>query len=83
MNYAEPLSQRHPARMPLSPQQHSHIAAAYDKAAFDISLPAHTRAALLRKQIGSVCLPALEKRDCKRRSRNKKPKNHRRTRLGS
>jgi len=49
MNYAEPLSQRHPARMPLSPQQHSHIAAAYDKAAFDISLPAHTRAAFAKK----------------------------------
>jgi len=49
MNYAEPLSQRHPARMLLSPQQHSHIAAAYDKAAFDISLPAHTRAAFAKK----------------------------------
>ena len=42
------LSQRH-ARMPLKAEQHSHIAAAYDKAAFDISLPAHTRAAFARK----------------------------------
>jgi hypothetical protein len=49
MNYAEPLSQRHPARMPLSPQQHSHIAAAYDKAAFDIGFPAQTRAAFAKK----------------------------------
>jgi hypothetical protein len=42
------LSQRH-ARMPLKAEQHSHIAAAYDKAAFDLSLPAHTRAAFARK----------------------------------
>jgi hypothetical protein len=49
MNHAEPLSQRHPARMPLTPEQHSHIAAAYDKAAFDISLPAQTRAAFAKK----------------------------------
>ena len=42
------LSQRH-ARMPLKAEQHSHIAAAYDKAAFDINLPAHTRAAFARK----------------------------------
>jgi hypothetical protein len=49
MNYAEPLSQRHPMRMPLRPEQHSHIAATYDSAAFDISLPAHTRAAFAKK----------------------------------
>ena len=49
MNYAEPLPQRHPARMPLSPEQHSHIAAAYDKAAFDTSLPAYTRVAFAKK----------------------------------
>jgi hypothetical protein len=49
MNYSEALSQRHPARMSLSPEQHSHIAAAYDKAAFDISLPAQTRAAFAKK----------------------------------
>ena len=49
MNHAEPLSQRHPARMPLTPEQYSHIAAAYDKAAFDIGLPAHTRAAFAKK----------------------------------
>ena len=42
------LSQRH-ARMPLKAEQHCHIAAAYDKAAFDISLPAHTRAAFAKK----------------------------------
>jgi hypothetical protein len=35
--------------MSLRPEQHAHIAAAYDKAAFDISLPAHTRAAFARK----------------------------------
>jgi hypothetical protein len=49
MSHAELLSQGHPTRMPLTPKQHSHIAAAYDKAAFDISLPAHTRAAFARK----------------------------------
>jgi len=42
------LSRRH-ARMPLEAEQHSHIAAAYDKAASDISLSAHTRAAFARK----------------------------------
>src|SRR5262245_35581716 len=42
------LFQRH-SRMSLRPEQHSHIAAAYDKAAFDISLPAHTRAAFAKK----------------------------------
>jgi hypothetical protein len=40
--------QRHP-RMSLRPEQHSHIAAAYDKAAFDASLPAHTRVAFAKK----------------------------------
>jgi hypothetical protein len=56
MNHAKPLLmsvgaayQRHPARMFLRPEQHSHIAAAYDKAAFDISLPAQTRAAFAKK----------------------------------
>ena len=39
----------HPARMSLSAEQHSLIAAAYDSAAFDISLPAHTRAAFAKK----------------------------------
>jgi hypothetical protein len=33
----------------LKAAQHSHFAAAYDKAAFDISLPAHTRAAFGKK----------------------------------
>ena len=40
--------QRHP-RMSLRPEQHSHIAAAYDKAAFDTSFPAYTRAAFAKK----------------------------------
>ena len=62
MSYAE--FQRHP-RMSLRPEQHFHIAAAYDKAAFDISLPAHTRAVFAKKQTGFVCLPALEKRKSK------------------
>jgi hypothetical protein len=35
--------------MSLSPAQHSRIAATYDSAAFDISLPAHTRAAFAKK----------------------------------
>ena len=39
----------HPARMSLSAEQHSLIAAAYDSAVFDVSLPAHTRAAFGRK----------------------------------
>ena len=38
-----------PPHMSLRPEQHSHIAAAYDKAAFDISLPAQTRAAFAKK----------------------------------
>jgi len=42
------LSQRR-ARMSRKAEQHSHIAATYDKAAFDISLSAHTRAAFARK----------------------------------
>ena len=49
MNHVELLSRRHPARMSLRPEQHSHIAAAYDKAAFDMSLPAPTRAAFGKK----------------------------------
>src|SRR4029079_9690388 len=44
------VCERHPAaRMSLTPEQHSHIAAAYDKAAFDVSLPAQTRAAFAKK----------------------------------
>ena|SRR5690242_361274 len=58
MSYAKPLlmsrpgaasSQQHPARMSLSAEQRSHIAAAYEKAAADLSLPAHTRAAFAKK----------------------------------
>ena len=35
--------------MSLRPEQHSHIAAAYDSAAFDITFSAHTRAAFAKK----------------------------------
>jgi hypothetical protein len=58
MSYAKPLfmsvdaaasSQRHPARMFLSAEQRFHVAAAYEKAAADQILPAHTRAAFARK----------------------------------
>jgi hypothetical protein len=35
--------------MSLRPEQHFHIAAAYDKAAFDLSLPTQTRAAFARR----------------------------------
>src|SRR5262249_39632559 len=58
MTYAKPLfmsvgaatlSELHPTRMSLSAEQHSLIAAAYDSAAFDVSLPAHTRAAFAKK----------------------------------
>ena len=41
--------QRHPARISLRSEQHYLIAAAYEKAAADISLPGHTRAAFARK----------------------------------
>jgi hypothetical protein len=59
MSYAKPLSmrvdataaqsQRHPARISLKAEQHYLIAAAYEKAAADMSLPGHTRAAFARK----------------------------------
>ena len=59
MSYAKPLSmrvdaaaarsQRHPARISLKAEQHYLIAAAYEKAAADKSLPRHTRAAFARK----------------------------------
>ena len=58
MTYAKPLfmsagaatlSQLHPTRMSLSAEQHSLIAAAYDSAALDVSLPAHARTAFARK----------------------------------
>jgi len=49
MNHVEPLSQRHPARMSLTPGQHSLIATAYDRGAFDVSLPNCTRAAFAKK----------------------------------
>src|SRR5215472_1208661 len=72
----------HPARMSLSAEQHSLIAAAYDSAAFDVSLPAHTRAAFGRKADWFRLLAALEKRKSERHSRNKKPRNHSPTRFG-
>ena len=59
MSYAKPLSmrvdaaaarsQRNPARISLRAEQHHLIAAAYQKAAADMSLPGHTRAAFRRK----------------------------------
>jgi len=59
MSYAKPLSmrvdaaaarsQRNPARISLRAEQHHLIAAAYQKAAADMSLPGHTRAAFARK----------------------------------
>ena len=59
MNHVEPLSQRHPARMSLTPGQHSLIATAYDRGAFDVRL--HQSGLCKKKQIGLVCLHALEK----------------------
>ena len=58
MTYAKPLlmsadaaasSQHSPARMSLSAEQRVRITAAYEKAAADPSLPAHTRAAFAKK----------------------------------
>ena len=59
MSYAKPFSmrvdataaryQRHPARISLKAEQHYVIAAAYEKAAADLSLPGRTRAAFTRK----------------------------------
>ena len=59
MSYAKSLSmrvdavaarsQRHPARISLRAEQRYLIAAAYEKAAADLSLPGHTRAAFARK----------------------------------
>ena len=51
MSYAKPLSmrvdaaagRRHPARISLTSEQRYLIAAAYEKAAADVSLPGHTR----------------------------------------
>src|SRR6516164_1256307 len=59
MSYAKSLSmrvdavaarsQRHPARISLRAEQRYLIATAYEKAAADLSLPGHTRAAFARK----------------------------------
>jgi hypothetical protein len=46
---ATAISQRHAGRMPLKAEQYSQIAAVYEKAAADESLPAHTRAAFAKK----------------------------------
>jgi len=77
------LFERHPARMSLTPEQHSHIAAAYDKAAFDVSLPAQTRAAFAKKQIGFVYLLALGKSVSERHPVREWRKNRQPTRFGS
>ena len=67
------LFERHPARMSLTPEQHSHIASAYDKAAFDVSLPAQTRAAFAKKADWFRLLARIgEKRE--RAALNAKPK---------
>ena len=50
MNHVEPLSQRHPARMSLTPGQHSLIATAYDRGAFDVSLPNCAKAVFAKKK---------------------------------
>jgi hypothetical protein len=76
------LSQRH-ARMPLKAEQHSHIAAAYDKAAFDISLPAHTRAAFARKADWFRLLARVaEKKSERHHMLQENPRKHHRTRFG-
>ena len=70
-------SQRH-TTMSLRPEQHSHIAAAYDKAAFDISLPAQTRAAFARKadwfrlraRVGKKIEAALAKQKAREKESN-------------
>jgi hypothetical protein len=58
MTYAKPLlmsagaatlSQPYPARISLKAEQHSQVAAVYENAAADNSLPAHTRAVFARK----------------------------------
>ena len=78
------LFERHPAaRMSLTPEQHSHIAAAYDKAAFDVSLPAQTRAAFAKKQIGFVYLLALGKSVSERHPTRVWRKRRQPTRFGS
>jgi hypothetical protein len=46
---AAAISQRHARRMPLKAEHHSQIAAVYEKAAADESLPAQPRAAFARK----------------------------------
>jgi hypothetical protein len=50
------------ARKPFTAEQHSLIAAAYDKAAFDVSLPAHTRAAFAKKADWFRLLAGIEER---------------------
>ena len=80
MNHAKPLLmsvgaayQRHPARMSLKAEQHSQIAAAYENAAADKSLPAQTRAAFARKADWFRLLARIgEKRE--RAALNAKPK---------
>jgi len=69
MNYAEPPSERNPARISLTPEQHSHIAAAYDKATFDVSLPAQTRAAFAKKADWFRLLACIGEK-CQRAARN-------------
>ena len=48
-------------RLSLRPEQHSHVAAAYYQAAFDISFPAHTIAAFARSRLVSSACPRWRK----------------------
>src|SRR5262249_6313706 len=72
------LHQHHPARMSLRAEHNSLIATAYDSAAFDVSLPAHTRAAFAKKrQIGFHLLARVgEKKRASGTRETKKPRNH-------
>src|SRR5262245_33758877 len=81
MSNAE-LFQHHP-RMSLRPEQHFHIAAAYDKAALDISLPAHTRAVFAKKADWFRLLARVGEKKEQVALANNKPRNHSQTRLGS
>ena len=81
MNHAE-LFQRH-LRMSLRPGQHFHIAAAYDKAAFDINLPAHTRAAFAKKADWFRLLARVGKKREQAALAKQKAQDWSRTRLGS
>jgi len=56
MNHVEPLSQRHPARMSLTPGQHSLIATAYDRGAFDVRLHQSGLCKKKSRLVSSACM---------------------------